>query len=102
MSVAIHHSTPGSHTGKRTAEVLLQCMEIGAKLYRALSISRLKEFQGIEANCWGTEAWGQVQTSSLPNLEGKRITQFTDTAEEWGPSMAPSSGPPPLLQPWLS
>lgn len=59
----------GGHTWKRTAEDLLQCMESGAKPYRAWSTSRLKEFQGTEANCSGTEVWGQVHTSSLLNLE---------------------------------
>lgn len=46
----------GLRTGKRTAVDLLQCTEMGAKLYKALSMSRLKEFQGTEANCSGTEA----------------------------------------------
>ena len=62
------HTCARRHTWKRTAEDLLQCMEMGAKPYRALSTSRLKEFQGTEANCSGTDAWGQVQTSSLLNL----------------------------------
>lgn len=44
------------NTWKRTAEDLLQCMEMGAKPYRALRTLRLKEFQGTEANCSGTEA----------------------------------------------
>lgn len=66
----MHPNTPtGGCTWKRTAEDLLQCMEMGAKSYRALSVSRLKEFQGTEANCSGTEACGQVQTSSLLNLQ---------------------------------
>lgn len=47
-------------TGKRTAEDLLQCTDTGMKSYRALSTTRLKEFQGTEANCSGMEAWGQV------------------------------------------
>lgn len=59
----------GGRTWKRTAEDLLQCMARGAKPYRAWSTSRLKEFQGTEANCSGTEVWGQVHTSSLLNLE---------------------------------
>lgn len=45
------HPHPWQRTGKRTAEDLLQCMEMGAKAYRAFSTSRLKEFQGTEANC---------------------------------------------------
>lgn len=53
------------------AEDLLQCTEMGAKPYRALSISRLKEFQGTDSNCSGTEAWGQVHTSSSLNLVGE-------------------------------
>lgn len=61
---------PHARTWKRTAEDLLQCMEMGAKPYRALSTSRLKEFQGTAANCSGTEAWGQVHTSSPLNLVG--------------------------------
>lgn len=47
---------PGRRTWKRTAEDLLQCMEMGAKPYKALSTWRLNEFQGTEANCSGTVA----------------------------------------------
>ena len=67
--------THGRRTWKRTAEDLLQCMEMGAKPYRALSTSRLKEFQGTEANCSGTDAWGQVQTSSLLHLVQEEAAQ---------------------------
>ena len=78
--------THGRRTWKRTAEDLLQCMEMGAKPYRALSTSRLKEFQGTEANCSGTDAWGQVQTSSLLNLVQEEAAQ----SGVWGSRGEPS------------
>ena len=83
------HSCAQRHTWKRTAEDLLQCMEMGAKPYRALSTSRLKEFQGTEANCSGTDAWGQVQTSSLLNLVREGAAQ----KGVWGSGGEPSKAP---------
>ena len=53
------------------------------------SVTITADIQGTEANCSGTDAWGQVQTSSLLNLVREGAAQ----KGVWGSGGEPSKAP---------